>query len=71
MDVSVFDGILTVRGEDAVKEVGALFRTHGIKCGISSAAAVLGARALRATTDGDILAILPDRSDRYPAELYR
>ena len=37
VDVSVFDGILTVRGEDAVKEVGTLFRTHGIKCGISSA----------------------------------
>ena len=49
VDVSVFDGILTVRGEDAVKEVGTLFRTHGIKCGISSAAAVLGARALRPT----------------------
>lgn len=71
VDVSAFDGILTVRGEDAVREVGTLFRTHGIKCGISSAAAVLGARALRAATDGDILAILPDRSDRYPAELYR
>lgn len=71
VDISAFDGILTVRGEDAVKEVGALCRTHGLKCGISSAAAVLGARMLREKMQGDILAILPDRSDRYPAELYR
>ena len=40
-----------------------------IECGISSAAAVLGARALRKDTDGDILAILPDRADRYPSSL--
>ena len=71
VDISAFDGILTVRGEDAVKEVGALCRTHGLKCGISSAAAVLGARMLRKKMQGDILAILPDRSDRYPAALYR
>ena len=70
VDTKAFDGILTVRGEDAVREVGALFRTYGIECGISSAAAVLGARALRKDTDGDILAILPDRADRYPSSLY-
>lgn len=71
VDTKAFDGILTVRGEDAVREAGALFRTYGIECGISSAAAVLGARALRKDTDGDILAILPDRADRYPSSLYR
>ena len=71
VDISAFDGIVTVKGEDAVKEVGALFRDHGLACGISSAAAVLAARALRPRVKGDILAVLPDNSERYAGELYR
>lgn len=70
VDVSAFDGILTVKGEDAVAAVSELYRKHGLKCGISSAAAVLGARALRGVVDGKILAVLPDNSERYPKELY-
>ena len=60
-----------LKGEDAVKEVGALFRDHGLACGISSAAAVLAARALRPRVKGDILAVLPDNSERYGEGLYR
>ena len=71
VDISAFDGIVTVKGEDAVKEVGTLFRDHGLACGISSAAAVLAARALRPRVKGDILAVLPDNSERYAGELYR
>lgn len=71
VDISVFDGILTVKGEDAAKEAGELYRTRGLKCGISAAAAVLGARALRNVVDGDVLAILPDDWARYPSEIYR
>ena len=70
VDTGAFDGILTVRGEDAVKEAGELYRAYGVKCGISSAANVLGARALRKRIEGDILAILPDNSERYPESLY-
>ena len=71
VDVTAFDGILTVKGEDAVKEVGAIYRTYGLKRGISAAAAVLAARSLRSAVDGDILAVLPDDWTRYPEELYR
>lgn len=70
VDVSAFDGIVTVKGDDAVKEVTELYRRFGLKCGISSAANVLGARAIRDKTEGKILAILPDDSERYPQELY-
>ena len=71
VDVTAFDGILTVKGEDAVKEVGELCRAYGLKRGISAAAAVLAARSLRSVVDGDILAVLPDDWTRYPEELYR
>lgn len=70
VDVSAFDGIVTVKGDAAVKEVTELYRRYGLKCGISSAANVLGARAIRDKTEGEILAILPDDSERYPQELY-
>lgn len=71
VDPSAFDGIVTVKGEDAVKGVGELFRKFGIKVGISSAAAVIGARNLTDKVQGKILAVLPDNGDRYPADLYR
>lgn len=70
VDVAAFDGILTVKGDDAVRGVAEMYRRHGLKCGISSAAAVLAARTVRDKVRGAVLAILPDNSDRYPKELY-
>ena len=70
VDVAAFDGILTVKGDDAVRGVAEMYRQHGLKCGISSAAAVLAARTVRDKVRGAVLAILPDNSDRYPKELY-
>lgn len=70
VDVAAFDGILTVKGDDAVRGVTEMYRRHGLKCGISSAAAVLAARTVRDKVRGAVLAILPDNSDRYPKELY-
>lgn len=71
VDVSKFCGIITVRGAEAVKEVTELYRGYGIKCGISSGAAMLAAYKLRAAVEGDILAVFPDGGDRYDAALYR
>ena len=70
VDVAAFDGILTVKGDDAVRGVTEMYRRHGLKCGISSAAAVLAARTVGDKARGAVLAILPDNSDRYPKELY-
>ena len=70
VDVAAFDGILTVKGDDAVRGVTEMYRQHGLKCGISSAAAVLAARTVRDKVRGAVLAILPDNADRYPKELY-
>ena len=71
VDKTAFDGIVTVKGEEAVAAVGTLFRDFGVKAGISSGAAVLAARALADKEGGKVLAILPDRADRYPEELYK
>lgn len=70
VDCAAFDGILTVKGDDAVREVTELYRRYGLRCGISSAANVLGARSIRDVTEGKILAVLPDDSARYPQKLY-
>ena len=56
---------------EAVAEVGNIFRTFGLRVGISAGAAVLAARAVAEKEGGKVLAILPDRGDRYPDELYK
>lgn len=68
---SAFDGIVTVKGEDAVSEVGKLCREFGLKVGISSGAAVIAARSVAEKEKCKVLAVLPDGSDRYPSELYK
>lgn len=71
VDKTAFDGIVTVKGADAVAEVGKIYREFGLAVGISSGAAVLAARAVAEKEGGKVLAILPDRGDRYPDELYK
>ena len=71
VDKSALDGIVTVKSAEAVAEVGNIFRNFGLKAGISSGAAVLAARAVAEKEGGKVLAILPDRGDRYPDELYK
>ena len=71
VDKSALDGIVTVKSAEAVAEVGNIFRTFGLRVGISAGAAVLAARAVAEKEGGKVLAILPDRGDRYPDELYK
>lgn len=70
VDTAAFDEIVAVRGEDAVKATGELYKKFGLKCGISSGAAYLAARDVAERTGGKVLAIFPDRGDRYPDSLY-
>lgn len=70
LDVKLFDGIMTSRDEDAINTTKQIYRQFGIECGISSGAAYNVAMRLREKTLGNIVAILPDRGDRYDKLLY-
>ena len=71
VDVSLFDEVRTVRGEDAVRAVKEIYTLSGEKCGISSGAAYLVAKDIKAENPSKtVLAIFPDGGDRYDNSLY-
>ena len=71
VDVSLFDEVRTVRGEDAVRAVKEIYALCGEKCGISSGAAYLVAKDIKAENpSATVLAIFPDGGDRYDNSLY-
>ena len=65
-DSSVIDGVITVKGDDAIKEARNLAVTKGIMCGISSGANVLAAKELSEKfSDKIILTVITDIGERY------
>lgn len=71
VDVSLLDEVRTVRGEDAVRAVKEIYVLSGEKCGISSGAAYLVAKDIKAENPSKtVLAIFPDGGDRYDNSLY-
>ena len=64
-DLSLIDGVLKVRDEEAFDMTRKLAREEGLLVGITSGAAVSGALQIRDRIKGDILAILPDTGMRY------
>ncbi len=65
-EYSKLDGVLTVKGDDAIKEAKELARKHGIFCGITAGANVYGAKQLSEKyPDKKIVAIIPDSGERY------
>lgn len=66
LDQSVLYSVVTVTDEDAVLYARRLAREEGVFAGISSGAAVAAAARLAEEHPGSkIVAILPDRGDRY------
>ena len=60
------DGIITIKGEEAIDEAKNLAKKHGIFCGISAGANVLAAKKLAETyPEKLIVAIIPDTGERY------
>ena len=71
LDVSLLDEVRTVSGEDAVRAVKEIYALSGEKCGISSGAAYLVAKDIKAENPSKtVLAIFPDGGDRYDNSLY-
>lgn len=63
---SELDGILTVKGDDAIVQARELAQKHGVFCGISAGANVCAARELaQKYPDKLIVAIIPDSGERY------
>ena len=72
LDVNLLDEVRTVRGEDAVRAVKEIYALSGEKCGISSGAAYLVAKDIKAENpSATVLAIFPDGGDRYDDSLYQ
>lgn len=66
MDIKLVDEVIKVNDEEAFKTVGQLARSEGIIAGSSSGAAVAAALKLaKKIKKGVIVAVLPDRGDRY------
>ena len=60
------DEILTVTSEEAIEETKSFLRSTGIGIGISSGAAIVGARKTAEKYPGkNIVTILPDGVDKY------
>ena len=60
------DGIITIKGEDAINQAKELAKKHGIFCGISAGANVCAARELAEKYPNKlIVAIIPDSGERY------
>lgn len=71
LDVNILDDIRTVASEKAVKAVKEIYTLSGEKCGISSGAAYLVAKDIKAEhPSSTVLAIFPDGGDRYDNSLY-
>lgn len=68
LDTKVYDEVITVDNEDALKTGAELAKTEGILVGISSGAAVYAAMQLAGrpeNKDKNIVVIMPDHGDRY------
>lgn len=60
------DGIIAIKGEDAINQAKELAKKHGIFCGISAGANVCAARELAEKYPNKlIVAIIPDGGERY------
>ncbi len=71
VDLSFLDEVRTVEGERAVLAVKEIYNICGEKCGISSGAAYLVAKDIKAENPtATVLAIFPDGGDRYSGSLY-
>ncbi len=63
---NILDGILTIKGDDAIEEAKNLAKKHGMFVGISSGANVLAAKKLEKKYPNKlIVAIAPDSGERY------
>ncbi len=72
VDVNLLDEVRTVKGEDAVNAVKEIHILSNEKCGISSGAAYLVAKEVKADNPtATVLAIFPDGGDRYDDSLYQ
>ena len=66
LDLDYIEKVVTVTDDDAIQYARRLVREEGILAGISSGAAVCAALKLASETEGrKIVAILPDRGERY------
>lgn len=68
LDMSVIDEVITVKTEDAFSACRTFARTEGLLVGISSGAALHGAKMIceRKENEGKIIAVLlPDSGERY------
>ena len=72
LDVNLLDEVRAVRGDDAVNAVKEIYHLTGEKCGISSGASYVVAKAIKEENPrSKVLAIFPDNSDRYDENLYK
>lgn len=72
VDVSLLDEVRTVKGEDAVNALKEICTLCGERVGISSGAAYLVAKDVKAENpSATVLAIFPDGGDRYDQSLYQ
>ena len=68
LDTSIYDEVLAIENEDAFTEGRAFAHSEGVLVGISSGAALKGARILAECPENKgkvIVALLPDNGDRY------
>lgn len=68
LDTKVYDEVIAVNNEDAIKTGADIAKTEGILVGISSGAAVFAAKQLACRPENsgkNIVVILPDNGDRY------
>ena len=68
LDTSIYDEVLAIENEDALTEGRAFAHSEGVLVGISSGAALKGARILAERPENKgkvIVALLPDNGDRY------
>lgn len=66
MDMTLIDRVAKVTDEEAIRETRLLAAREGILAGSSSGAALAAVRAVAAAArNANIVAILPDRGDRY------
>lgn len=71
LDVKALDIVCTVKGDDAIKAVKEIYNLSGEKCGISSGASYIVAKALKKENpNAKVLAIFPDNGERYSENLY-
>ena len=65
-DESVIDGVLSIKGDDAISEARFMARNKGIMCGVSSGANVVAAKELaKKYPNKVILTIIADLGERY------